>query len=180
MDEHLPAVWASDRYTAQQGHAAEHQTCLAHLACDIAYVVEGSDDPLPWRLHVWLQHVFALAEWVTDLTASTLSAKRQSLDRQLGAILVTPSRCDLTRDLQAKISRAREQLLVFVAYPRPVEPINNGSERPLCPATVQRKVINSYRVMWAASGEAAIRTVFDTARLTGSSPFSTVLKTIGV
>ena len=32
MDGHRPAVWISDRYTAQQGHAAEHQTCLAHLA----------------------------------------------------------------------------------------------------------------------------------------------------
>jgi transposase len=27
MDGHRPAVWISDRYTAQQGHAAEHQTC---------------------------------------------------------------------------------------------------------------------------------------------------------
>jgi transposase len=24
MDEHRPAVWISDRYTAQQGHAATH------------------------------------------------------------------------------------------------------------------------------------------------------------
>ncbi|TXM95750.1 hypothetical protein FV242_34210, partial [Methylobacterium sp. WL64] len=42
--------WISDRYTAQQGHAAAHQTCLAHLARDVAYVVEVSDDPVPWRL----------------------------------------------------------------------------------------------------------------------------------
>src|SRR3954453_17481290 len=95
MDGPRPAVWISDRYTAQQGHAAEHQTCLAHLARDIAYVVEISDDPVPWRLQLWLGSVFALAERVTDLAAATLSAKRRSLDRQLGAILATPSRCDL-------------------------------------------------------------------------------------
>jgi len=35
MDGHRPAVWISDRYTAQQGHAAKHQTCLAHLARDV-------------------------------------------------------------------------------------------------------------------------------------------------
>ena len=99
MDGHRPAVWISDRYTAQQGHADEHQTCLAHLARDVAYVVEVSDDPVPWRLQLWLQSVFALAERVTDLAAATLSAKRRSLDRQLGAILATPSRCDLTREL---------------------------------------------------------------------------------
>ncbi|GJE43754.1 IS66 family transposase ISMno4 [Methylobacterium soli] len=179
MDGHRPAVWISDRYTAQQGHAAEHQTCLAHPARDVAYVVEASDDPVPWRLQLWLQSVFALAERVTDLAAATLSAKCRTLDRQLGAILTTPSRCDLTRDLQAKISRARDQLLVFLAHPGKVEPTNNGSERLLRPAVVQRKVTNGYRAMWAAEGEAAIRTVVDTARLTGSSSFGAILKTIG-
>ena len=179
MDGHRPAVWISDRYTAQQGHAAAHQTCLAHLARDVAYVVETSDDPVPWRLQLWLRSVFALAEHVTDLAASTLAAKRRSLDRQLGAILATPSRCDLTRDLQAKIGRARNQLLVFLAHPGAVEPTNNGSERLLRPSVVQRKVTNGYRAMWAAEGEAAVRTVVDTARLTGSTPFGTILKTVG-
>ena len=36
-----------------------------------------------------------------------------------------------------------------------------------------------YLAMWAAKGEAAIRTVVDTARLTGASPFRTILKTVG-
>lgn len=56
---------------------------------------------------------------------------------------------------------------------------NNGSERLLRPSVVQRKVTNGYRAMWAADGEAAIRTVVDTARLTGSSSFATILKTVG-
>jgi transposase len=178
MDGHRPAVWISDRYTAQQGHAAEHQTCLAHLARDVAYAVEASDDPVPFRLQLWLRSVFALAEHVTDLAASTLAAKRRSLDRQLGSILTTPSRCDLTRDLQAKIGRARDQLLVFLDHPGRVEVTNNGCERLLRPAVVQRKVTNGYRAMWAASGEAAIRTVVDTARLTRAGTFGTILKTV--
>jgi len=49
----------------------------------------------------------------------------------------------------------------------------------LRPAVIQRKVTNGYRAMWAAEGEAAIRTVVDTARLTGASPFGTILKTVG-
>jgi transposase len=49
MEGHRPAVWLSDRYTAQQGHGDAHQTCLAHLARDIAYAVEVSADPVPWR-----------------------------------------------------------------------------------------------------------------------------------
>ena len=179
MDGHRPAVWISDRYTAQQGHAAAHQTCLAHLARDVAYAVDTSDDPVPWRLQLWLRSVFALAERVSDLAASTLSAKRRSLDRQLDAILVSASRCDLTRALQAKIARARDQLLVFLTHPGLVEATNNGCERALRPAIVQRKVTNGYRAMWAAMGEADIRTVVDTARLTGNSPFGTILKTVG-
>src|SRR5918998_176821 len=59
MEGHRPAVWLSDRYTAQQGHGAAHQTCLAHLARDVAYAVEVSEDPVPWRLQLWLQAVFA-------------------------------------------------------------------------------------------------------------------------
>ena len=113
------------------------------------------------------------------MAASTLAAKHRSLDRQLGAILATPSRCDLTRSLQAKIGRARHQLLVFLDHPGAVEPTNNGSERLRRPAVIQRKMTNGYRAIRAAEGEAAIRTVVDTARFTGARPFRTILKTVG-
>src|SRR3954466_15844282 len=178
MDGHRPAVWISDRYTAQQGNAVEHKTCLAHLPRDVAYVVETSDDPVPFRLQLWLRSVFALAGRVTDLAVSTLAAQRRSLDRQLGSILTTPSRCDLTRDLQAKIGRAPNQLLVFLDHPGRVEATNNSCERLLRPAVVQRKVTNGYRAMWAANGEAAIRTVVDPARLTSAGTFGTIFKTV--
>ena len=179
MDGHRPAVWLSDRYTAQQGHGAAHQTCLAHLARDVAYAVEVSVDPVPWRLQLWLQAVFALSGQITDLATSTLTAKRRTLKRQLADILATASTCDLTRALQAKIGRAREQLLTFVDHPGLVEATNNACERALRPAVIQRKVTNGYRAMWAAQGEAAVRTVVDTARLTpGATVFGTILATV--
>ena len=179
MDGHRPALWLSDRYAAQQGHGVAHQTCLAHLARDIAYAVEASDDPVPWRLQIWLDAVFALAGRVTSLAASTLAAKRRTLDRHLAGILATASCCDLTQALQAKISRARDQLLTFLDHPGLVEVTNNACERALRPAVIQRKVTNGYRAMWAAEGEAAVRTVVDTARLTsGTTVFGTVLKTV--
>ncbi len=179
MGGHRPSVWLSDRYTAQQGHGERHQTCLAHLARDVAYAVEVSDDPVPLRLQLWLGSVFSLAERVTDLAAATLSAKRRALERRLAEILSAPSRCDLTRALQAKIGRARDQLLVFLDYPGQVAVTNNGCERALRPAVVQRKVTNGYRAMWAAAGEADVRTVVNTARLSGAGTFATILKTIG-
>jgi len=179
MEGHRPAVWLSDRYTAQQGHGIAHQTCLAHLARDVAYAVEVSEDPVSWRLQLWLNTVFALSERVTSLAASTLAAKRRALERHLAAILATASSCDLTRALQAKIGRARDQLLTFLDHPGRVEATNNACERALRPAVVQRKVTNGYRAMWAAHGEAAVRTVVDTARLTpGATIFGTILKTV--
>ena len=179
MDGHRPAVWLSDRYTAQQGHGVAHQTCLAHLARDVAYAVEVSEDPVPWRLQLWLNTVFSLAERVTTLSTSTLAAKRLALERQLSDILATASSCDLTCALQAKIGRARDQLLTFLDHPGLVEATNNACERALRPAVIQRKVTNGYRATWAAEGEAAIRTVVDTARLTpGATVFRTILATV--
>lgn len=119
-----------------------------------------------------------MAERVTDLAAATLAAKRRALERRLSDILSAPSRCDLTRELQAKIGRARDQFLVFLDHPGTVEVTNNGCERLLRPAVVQRKVTNGDPAMWAAKGEADIRTVVDTAPLSGASPFATILATI--
>jgi transposase len=60
-----------------------------------------------------------------------------------------------------------------------VEATNNACERDLRPAVIQRKVTNGYRALWAAQGEADVRTVVDTARLKpGTSVFCTILHTV--
>jgi transposase len=180
MAGHRPQVWLSDRYSAQQGHADAQQTCLAHLARDVAYAREASEDDVPWRLELWLGSVFELARGITTFAPSTVARKRRTLEGDLAAILTAPTRCDLARDLQSKVRRACDQLLTFVAFPGAVEVTNNACERALRPAVVQRKVTNGYRALWAAQGEAAVRTVVDTARLRpGTSAFGTILKTVG-
>jgi transposase len=179
MDGHRPEVWCSDRYSAQQGHADAHQTCLAHLARDVAYADEASADVLPSRLTLWLHRAFALAEGVATLAASTLARKRRALEHSLDAILAAAPSCDLARDLQTKFRRARDQLLTFAHWPGLVDATNNACERALRPAVIQRKVTNGYRAMWAAEGEADIRTVVDTARLgPGTNAFNTILQTV--
>ena len=181
MDGHRPEVWCSDRYSAQQGHGQQHQACLAHLARDVAYADQASDDMLPSRLRLWLKRAFALADGIETFAASTIATKCRDLERSLTAILTAPTTCDLARDLQMKFQRARDQLLTFAAYPGLVEPTNNACERALRPAVIQRKVTNGYRAMWAAEGEADIRTVVDTARLRpGANAFQTILKTVSV
>jgi len=60
-----------------------HQICLAHLARDVAYTVESSDDMVPLRLKLWLDQVFQLARNITTFAASTVKAKKRALARPL-------------------------------------------------------------------------------------------------
>jgi transposase len=179
MDGHRPAVWLSDRHAAQQGHGVAQQTCLAHLARDVAHALEASDDPVPFRLKLWLASAFDLADGVSELAASTVAAKRRALERRLSAILTASTTCDLARELQSKVRRARDQLLTFADWPGQVAATNNACERDLRPAVIQRQVTNGYRAMGAAEGEADIRTAVGTARLKPrASVFGTLLRTV--
>lgn len=178
MDGHVPQIWISDRYSAQQSHGRQHQTCLAHLARDTAFALEHGSDGLPLRFKLWLGKAFRLARDITGFATSTLARKKRELEKQLTALLAARTGCDLARKLQAKIGRARHQLLTFCDYPGEVDATNNISEQKLRPCVIQRKVTNGYRAMWAARAEADVRTTVDTARLKGQNPFSTILATL--
>ena len=179
MGDHRPDVWLSDRYAAQQGHGKAHQTCLAHLARDVAYALEGRHEALALGLKLWLGSAFALAEAVTTLAASTVASRRRALERRLDDLLARATTCDLARAVQDKIRRARDQLLTFTLFPGQVEPTNNACERDLRPAVIQRKVTNGYRATWSAEGEAAVRTVVSTERINhGPGTFATILQTV--
>ncbi len=178
LDGHRPTVWTSDRYSAQQGHADRQQTCLAHLDRAARFADENSEDDAPFRLRLWFDRAFALGRDISTIAASTLRARRRALERDLDLILAAPTDCQLTRDLLARVGRARDQLLTFCDFPGEVEPTNNVSERGLRPSVIQRKVTNGYRARWAADFEAGVRTAVDTARLAGAGPFKTILEIV--
>ena len=178
MGGHRPAFWTSDRYSAQQGHGQRHQTCLAHLARDIAFALEVSEDPVPFRLKLWMDDVFALWRSLADIAASTVARKRRKLDDRIGRILCARSDCEVTSALLRKIANARDQLLTFLDAPGLVQPTNNDCERALRPAVINRKVTNGFRSSWAAHADAALRTIIDTERLAGVSPYHAIRNTI--
>ena len=178
MGDHRPKLWLSDGYSAQQGHGHHHQTCLAHLARDVAYALETSEDMVPLRLKLWLDKVFALARDITGFAVSTLKVKKRTLENALADILATSTTCEIAETVRAKLARASPRLLTFLDYPGVVEVTNNACERALRPAVIQRKVTNGFRSMWAAEGDCAVRTVVDTEKLTGKSPFQTILTTV--
>jgi transposase len=178
MGEHRPKIWLSDGYSAQQNHGRHHQTCLAHLARDVAYGVDASEDGLPFRLKLWLDRVFALAQEVTTSAASTLERKKRALERSLAELVGTPSACPIAEELRGKLARASPKLLTFLDFPGDVDVTNNACERALRPSVIQRKVTNGFRSMWAAQGDCAVRSVIDTAKLTGTSAWMTINQTL--
>jgi len=178
MGDHRPKIWLSDGYSAQQSHGHHHQTCLAHLARDVTFALETSDDMVPLRLKLWLDKVFALARNITGFAVSTLKAKKRQLENTLVDILASSPKCEIAEMVRAKLARASPRLMTFLDYPGEVEVTNNACERALRPAVIQRKVTNGFRSMWAAQGDCAVRTVVDTAKLSGKSPFQTILTTL--
>ena len=174
MDGHVPEVWVSDRYSAQQSHGRRHQTCLAHLARDTAFALEHGSDDLPLWFKLWFDSAFALARVIPDRATSTIVAKKRQLEKRLTELLTLKTGCELAQALQAKIARARHQLLTFCDYAGEVDATNNGSERKLRPCVIQRKVTNGYRAMWAAKAEAEVRTTVDTAKLKGANTFDVI------
>lgn len=178
MGEHRPKLWLSDGYSAQKGHGEHHQTCLAHLARDIAYAVQTSDHMLPMRLKLWLDKVFALARTLASFAVSTVKTKRRQLENSLNDILAARPPCEIAETIRAKMARASPRLLTFLDFPSQVEVTNNACERALRPAVIQRKVTNGFRSMWAAKGDCAVRTVVDTAKLSGQTPFQTIIATL--
>ena len=178
MGGHVPEVWISDRYSAQQSHGRRHQTCLAHLARDTAFALEHGSDDLPLWFKLWFDSAFDLARVIHDRAPSTIATKKRQLEKRLAELLTVETGCTLAQELQAKIARARHQLLTFCDYSGEVDATNNGSERKLRPCVIQRKVTNGYRAMWAAQAEADVRTTVDTARLHGAATFDVIAATL--
>ena len=97
--------------------------------------------------------------------------KRRDLDNRIADIVCAATSCEETGAVLRKIANARDQLFSFIDAPDVIEPTNNPCERRLRPAVIARKVTNGFRSGWAADGDAAVRTVVDTAGLSGINPY---------
>jgi transposase len=137
------------------------------------YGYENSRDDAAMRLKLWLNRAFALARDIAQLAASTIRTEQRKLEKDIDAILRTPTACALSADLIGQFARARDQLLTFWKYPGEVEASNNDCERDLRPSVVQRKVTNGHRASWPRTMRPPCAPL-DTARLAGAGPFQTI------
>jgi transposase len=177
LDGHRPAIWVSDLYGAQQGHAEGWQVCLAHQLRDCKYAIEAGDSVFAPRMKALLLRAVVLARRHRNLAESTRREYRRRLERDLNAVMVlAPTQRD-GRRLRKRYAKVREYLFTFLSHPE-VTADNNGSERELRPTATYRKVTGGFRSDWGADLFAAVRSVIGTAKRRGIDAYQAIRNTL--
>jgi len=177
LDGHRPALWVSDLYSAQQGHADTWQICLAHQLRDCQYAIEAGDTVFAPRMKALLLRAAVLARRHRRLAESTRRAYRARLERDLTAIMVlAPTQRD-GRRLRRRYGKLREHLFTFLTHPE-VTADNNASERELRPMATYRKVTGGFRSGWGADLYAAVRSIIGTAKRRGVDAYAAIRQTL--
>jgi len=177
LDGHRPALWVSDLYSAQQGHAEEWQVCLAHQLRDCTYAIEAGDGVFAPRMKVLLLRAVVLARRSRDLAPSTRREYRRRLERAIDAVMaLAPTQRDGLR-LRRRYGKVRSHLLTFLDHPE-VPADNNGSERELRPTATYRKVTGGFRSNWGADLYAGVRSVIGTAARRDVNAYQAIQQTL--
>jgi transposase len=173
MAGHRPAIWVSDLYGAQQGHADLWQLCLAHQLRDCQFAIDAGDTVFAPRMKALLLRAVVLARRRKGLAESTRRAYLRRLDRDLNAIMALVPENPHARRLRKRYGKVRNSLFTFLEHPD-VPPDNNGSERELRPTATYRKVTGGFRSGWGADLFAAVRSVIGTAARRGHDAYQAI------
>ena len=173
MAGHRPAIWVSDLYGAQHGHAEAWQLCLAHQLRDCQFAIDAGDAVFAPRMKALLLRAVVLARRRCVLAASTRRQYRWRLEHELDAIMASaPTQRDGVR-LRRRYGKLREHLFTFLDHPEAAAD-NNASERDLRPTAVYRKVTGGFRSDWGAHLFAAIRSIIGTAGRHGIDAYQAI------
>lgn len=174
---HRPALWVSDLYGAQQGHADAWQVCLAHQLRDCQYAIDAGDVVFAPRMKALLLRAVVLARRHRDLAASTRREYRRRLDHALDAVMACAPTTRDGKRLRKRYARVRDHLFTFLDHPE-VAADNNSSERELRPTATYRKVTGGFRSHWGADLFAAVRSVIGTAARRGIDAYQAITATL--
>jgi len=174
---HRPALWVSDLYGAQRGHADAWQVCLAHQLRDCQYAIDAGDAVFAPRMKALLLRAVVLARRHRDLAASTRRQHRRRLDHALDAVMALQPAARDGRRLRKRYAKVRDHLFTFLDHPE-LAADNNSSERELRPTATYRKVTGGFRSVWGADLFAAVRSVIGTAKRRGIDAYQAILATL--
>jgi len=177
LDGHRPALWVSDLYAAQQGHAAAWQVCLAHQLRDCQFAIDAGDAIFAPRMKALLLRAVVLARRHRSLAESTRREYRRRLDHDLDAIMALAPANRHGQRLRRRYGKVRDHLLTFLDHPE-VTADNNSSERELRPTAIYRKVTGGFRSTWGADLFAAVRSVIGTAKRRGIDAYQAIHQTL--
>ena len=180
MGAHEAEVWVSDCLSSQlKAPAKERQLCLSHQIRNLQAVVERYPKA-SWARHVQvlLRYAIHLHHQRAILPAETFSSKRERIEGLFDKLLIpTLEQPDAAR-LQRRYLKHREAVFLFL-YRTDVSPTNNISEQHLRPSVIHRKVTGGFRSGWGAQAYAALKSLIDTAALSGDAPFQVILNLFG-
>ncbi len=174
---HRPALWVSDLYGAQQGHADGWQVCLAHQLRDCQYGIDAGDAVFAPRMKALLLRAVVLARRHRSLAQSTRTQYRRRLERELDTIMALSPVTTDGRRLRKRYAKVRDHLFTFLDHPE-IAADNNSSERELRPTATYRKVTGGFRSDWGANLYAAIRSVIGTAKRRGIDAYQAIKATL--
>jgi transposase len=174
---HRPAIWVSDLYGAQQGHAAAWQVCLAHQLRDCRFASDAGDAIFAPRMKALLLRAVVLARRHQALAESTRREYRRRLDHDLDTIMALAPTNRHGQRLRRRYGKVRDHLFTFLDHPE-VAADNNGSERELRPTATYRKVTGGFRSDWGADLFAAIRSIIGTATRRGLDAYQAIQQTL--
>jgi len=173
LDGHRPALWVSDLYGAQQGHAEAWQVCLAHQLRDCQYAIDAGDAVFAPRMKALLLRATVIARRHRALADSMRRAYRRRLECDLDAVMaLAPATKDAKR-LRRRYGKVRSHLFTFLDHPE-IAADNNSSERELRPTATYRKVTGGFRSDWGADFYAGIRSVIGTAKRHGMDAYQAI------
>ncbi len=177
MAGHRPALWVSDLYSAQQGHAADWQICLAHQLRDCQFAIEAGDTIFAPRMKMLLLRAFVLARRRHHLAETTRHQYRQRLERELDKVMALAPATPDGKRLRKRYGKVRAHLFTFLDHPE-VAPDNNSSERELRPTATYRKVTGGFRSDWGPDLFAGFRSIVGTAARRGIHAYQAIQMTL--
>jgi transposase len=176
---HRPALWVSDLYGAQQGHAEEWQICLAHQLRDCRYAIEAGDTVFAPRMKHLLLRAFVVAKRRHELAEATRKTYKARLEREMDKIMALSVEHKDARRLRKRYGKHRGSLFTFLDHPE-IAPDNNSSERALRPTATYRKVTGGFRSNWGADLYAAVRSIVGTGTKQGLDAFAAIKSALGI
>lgn len=177
LDGHRPALWVSDLFGAQQGHAEAWQVCLAHQLRDCQYAIDAGDTVFAPRMKALLLRAVVIARRHQTMAEATRCRYRRRLDRDLDVIMALAPDTKDGKRLRRRYGKVRSHLFTFLDHPD-IAADNNSSERELRPTATYRKVTGGFRSEWGADFYAGIRSVIGTAKRRGIDAYQAINATL--